>query len=193
MAGDARVHLDVLLKTEVEVIELKSHRDWDKAKFAAALAGCLVDALVGTGFRGEIDGSMAELVKIINTAGKLVVAVDMPSGVDADTGQVRGIAVQASHTVTFGLPKPGLLLQPGASLSGEVTVADIGIPVEILRTDTIKQNVITAEYVRHILPRRQPGLIRDHAAGRWWLPVLGDLPAPQPLLPQLLSDPEPVW
>ena len=64
---------------------------------------------MGTGFRGEIDGSMAELVKIINTAGKPVVAVDMPSGVDADTGQVRGIAVQASHTITFGLAQAGIV------------------------------------------------------------------------------------
>jgi NAD(P)H-hydrate epimerase len=156
VTGDARLNLDVLYKTGSDVVELAGERDWDKAKFAAALADCLVDAIVGTGFRGEVDGHMAEIIKIINAADKPVVAVDIPSGIDANTGQVRGVAVKATHTVTFALPKPGLLFQPGAAYAGAVTVADIGIPSALLQAGDIKQNAVTAEYVRSILPQRQP-------------------------------------
>lgn len=155
VAGDARIYLNVLVNTGVDIVELTGERDWDKARFATAFADCLIDALVGTGFHGEISGDMAEIVKLINAAGKPVVAVDIPSGIDADTGQVRGVAVEASHTVTFALPKPGLFFQPGATYAGELTVADIGIPVEVTGDSNIKQNIITADYVRQVLPRRQ--------------------------------------
>jgi len=154
--GDARIYLDVLFKTDVEIVELIAERDWDKAKIAVAFADCLVDALVGTGFHGEVSGPLAEVIAIINNAGKPVVAVDIPSGIDADNGQVRGMAVRASHTVTFALLKPGLLLQPGASHAGKVTVADIGIPAKLLADSSIRQNIITAGYVRQVLPLRQP-------------------------------------
>jgi ADP-dependent NAD(P)H-hydrate dehydratase / NAD(P)H-hydrate epimerase len=154
--GDARVYLDVLSRMDGEIIELVAERDWDKAKIAAAFADCLVDALVGTGFHGEVSGQLAQVITLINSAGKPVVAVDIPSGVDADTGQIRTAAVRASHTVTFALPKPGLLFQPGASHAGEVTVADIGIPAVLLADSGIRQNLITAAYVRKVLPLRQP-------------------------------------
>lgn len=156
VAGDARIYLDVLGKTDIEIVELTAQRDWDKAGLAAAFADCLVDALVGTGFHGEAGGLLAEAIAMINNAGKPVVAVDIPSGIDADNGQIRGMAVRASHTVTFALPKPGLLFQPGASLAGEVTVADIGIPAALLTDSAIRQNLITAADVRKVLPLRQP-------------------------------------
>ncbi|MDR3566047.1 MAG: NAD(P)H-hydrate dehydratase [Negativicutes bacterium] len=156
VAGDARIYLDVLLNTGTEIMELTSERDWDKVKIAIAFADCLVDALVGTGFHGEADGELAELITIINSAEKLVVAMDVPSGIDADTGQVRGVAIKASHTVTFALAKPGLLFQPGAHHAGVVAVADIGIPASVLASSDIRQNMITAGMVRQVLPVRQP-------------------------------------
>ncbi|SMD13159.1 NAD(P)H-hydrate dehydratase [Sporomusa malonica] len=156
VSGDARINLDIIDRMGIDIIEITTERDWDKIKVAATFADCLVDALLGTGFRGEIDGEMALLIDIINDAGKLVVAVDIPSGVDADTGRVCGKAVQASHTVTFGLPKPGLFLYPGAEYAGELTVADIGIPAAIIVEQNIKQNIVMAGTIRPILPRRSP-------------------------------------
>ena len=107
ICGDACAQLAILQKTDVEVVELAFERDWDKANLAATFADCLVDALLGIGFHDELTGSYAQLVKIINSAAKPVVAVDIPSGIDTDTGQIRGMAARASHTVTFGLLKPG--------------------------------------------------------------------------------------
>ena len=156
ISGDARINLDIIDKMGIDIIEINSERDWDNVKVAATFADCLVDALLGTGFRGEVSGDMAHMIDIINAAGKLVVAIDIPSGVDADTGRICGKAVQASHTVSFGLPKPGLFLYPGAEYAGELTVADIGIPTAVVDRQNIKQNIIMAGAVRAILPRRNP-------------------------------------
>ena len=87
-----------------------------------------VDALFGAGLTRPLSGAFAEAAGFLNGAGRPVIAVDMPSGVSGDTGRAEGIAVKASETVTFFRLKPGHLLQPGRSLCGPVTVADIGIP-----------------------------------------------------------------
>lgn len=165
VAGDARTNLDILVNMGAEILEIAGERDCDKAALAAAFADCLVDALLGTGFRGSIDGDLAAAVKIINAAGKPVVAVDIPTGIDADTGQVRGTAVQATHTVTFGLLKPGLLFQPGAANAGAVTVADIGLPAALLTDTAVRQNAVTAGLIRRLLPQRLPGAHKG-ASGR---------------------------
>ncbi|MDT8900014.1 NAD(P)H-hydrate dehydratase [Anaeroselena agilis] len=156
VGGDALANLGILLKMGAEVIEIAGERDCDKAALATAFADCLVDALLGTGFSGEVSGDLAAVVKIINAAGKPVVAVDIPTGIDADTGRVRGVAVSAAHTVTFGLPKPGLLFQPGAAHAGTVTVVDIGLPAALLADAGMRQNAVTATLVRRLLPPRRP-------------------------------------
>lgn len=156
VGGDARLNLDIIDLMGIDIIEINHERVWDKVKVAVTFADCLVDALAGTGFCGEPSGDMAQLIELINAAGKPVVAVDIPSGVDADTGRVYGRAVQASHTVTLGLPKPGLFLYPGAECAGQLTVADIGIPAAIVTGQEIKQNIIMADMIGAILPRRSP-------------------------------------
>ncbi len=156
VSGDAQINLDIIDKMGIDTIEISSERDWDKVRVAVTFSDCLIDALLGTGFRGDVSGDMARLIDIINAAGKPVVAVDIPSGVEADTGRVCGKAVQASYTVTFGLPKPGLILYPGAEYTGELTVADIGIPTAVIAGQDIKQNIIMADAVRAIIPRRSP-------------------------------------
>ncbi len=95
----------------------------------SALAVVIVDALLGTGLDRAVTGAAAAAIRRINAArpASRVVAVDLPSGLDADTGQVHGIAVQADVTVTIGLPKLGLAQEPGRSLAGRIVVARIGI------------------------------------------------------------------
>lgn len=159
VSGDAKINLDIIDKMGIDTIEINNERDWDKVRVAATFSDCLIDALLGTGFRGEVSGDMARLIDIINAAGKPVVAVDIPSGVEADTGRVCSKAVRASYTVTFGLPKPGLFLYPGAEYTGELTVADIGIPTAVIAGLDIKQNIIMADAIRAIIPRRSPA---DH-------------------------------
>jgi len=93
-------------------------------------AQLVVDALLGTGLSRPAEGRMAAWIDAVNGAARRVVSVDVPSGLDADTGVAGGACVRAAITVTLGLPKPGLLAADGPAHAGEVWVADIGIPFE---------------------------------------------------------------
>jgi len=93
-------------------------------------AALVVDALLGTGLKRAPQGPVAEWIEAIEASGRRVLSVDVPSGLDADSGAVPGACVSASVTVTLGLPKPGLLAGEGGARAGEVWVADIGIPFE---------------------------------------------------------------
>ncbi len=92
----------------------------------------IVDALFGAGLDRDITGDLARIITALNQSGQPVVAIDMPSGVDGASGQVRGVALRAGQTVTFFRKKPGHLLYPGRGLCGEVLVRDIAIPGSVL-------------------------------------------------------------
>lgn len=118
------------------------------------LDGCavIVDAILGTGFSGEAREPASGAIDAINSAAAaVVVACDVPSGVDASTGEARGPAVRADATVTFHLPKPGLWIAPGKTLAGELTVVDIGIPSGGAADPSIG---LISERVAHRIPRR---------------------------------------
>jgi len=95
-------------------------------------ADLVIDALFGAGLSRPLEGAAAQVAAAINAAGKPVVAVDVPSGLDGSTGNAGPVVVQATRTVTFFRLKPGHLLLPGRSLCGEVRLADIGIPADVL-------------------------------------------------------------
>jgi len=107
---------------------LTREEDLDKLMLALLSGDLVVDAMYGNGFRGSLDDFEARVVKMVNWSNLPVVAVDIPSGVEADTGRVHGEAVKATYTVTFALPKIGLVLEPGRDYVGTLSVADISIP-----------------------------------------------------------------
>jgi NAD(P)H-hydrate epimerase len=110
----------------------------------------VIDALLGTGLKGEPREETSHLIEQINGGGAPVVAVDIPSGVNASTGEVAGVAVRADVTVTMHGPKVGLAIAPGRFLPGEVVVADIGLePAET------RHRLVTQEILRDV-PRRSP-------------------------------------
>ena len=98
----------------------------------------VVDALLGTGLTGEVGGVYAKIIEDVNRNGRQVLSLDIPSGVDGSTGRVEGVAVRADYTVTFGLPKRGNLLYPGADRAGRLFVSHISFPPELRETDSIK-------------------------------------------------------
>lgn len=101
----------------------------------------VVDALFGIGLSRGLDGSVAALIGRVNACGRPVVAIDIPSGIEADTGQARGAAIRAAATVTFATRKPGHLLYPGRAHAGMVEVAGIGVPHEVVARPGLHVNV----------------------------------------------------
>lgn len=95
-------------------------------------ASVVIDALFGAGLSRPIDGAALEMLRAVEQSGVPVCAVDVPSGLDGATGQVLGMALCAAHTVTFFRKKPGHVLLPGRQLCGRITLADIGVPPEVI-------------------------------------------------------------
>lgn len=116
--------------------------------------GLLVDALLGTGLRSPVEGFLADAVELMNASGVPIVAVDTPSGLDADRGTPLGTTVQAEVTVTFGLPKAGQVVYPGVDYCGELVVADIGIHPQAEAEVTPSAELLDPAEVVWLLPRR---------------------------------------
>jgi hydroxyethylthiazole kinase-like uncharacterized protein yjeF len=128
----------------------------DAAAVDLAQADCVIDALFGAGLARDIDGEPKGLIERINAfkrAGGRVLAVDVPSGVDGETGKIRGAAVEASASVTFFRLKPGHLLEPGRAHAGAIRLEDIGIPEAALASIAPKTFVNASAVWGEALPR----------------------------------------
>lgn len=125
LSGDSKENLNRLRESDCEIEVAEGKKDLSSALTNAQV---VVDAIFGTGFSGEPRGLPAVAIDLINGCDALVVAVDIPSGVDSTTGEAAGPAVKASSTVTFHIYKVGHFVNPGKSFSGSVEVVDIGIP-----------------------------------------------------------------
>lgn len=150
--GDARTNAEILRHAGVPIRET---RQFDELVFSIRTAPYIIDAIFGTGVSTPLEGIFAQTIQLINESGAYVISVDIPSGIDADTGNVLNLAVQAKLTVTMGVPKYGLILYPGKSYVGKLRIADIGIPKALLadRADTL---LVTKDDIRKNLPPRRP-------------------------------------
>lgn len=128
--GEARRNYEVLrsMRESVDITVVRSPGDLEKVRESLEGADAIVDAIFGTGIRGEIREPWRSAIMLINSASALKVAVDIPSGVDPDTGEVRDVCVNANVTVTFHRPKLGM--PAAADYCGELVIAPIGIPPE---------------------------------------------------------------
>lgn len=138
LKGDAGVNLKIASNMGIKISEITSSSQLPSSELDTnENSTILVDAILGTGARGAPRGILREMVNLINKWKGVKIAIDLPTGVNADTGEVTGEAVKANYTVTFGYPKRGMYLYPGMNYSGEIIVADIGIPFNILEREKI--------------------------------------------------------
>ncbi|HSB73941.1 MAG TPA: NAD(P)H-hydrate dehydratase [Candidatus Methylomirabilis sp.] len=154
--GDARVNLEILEKLRAAPTQITEASGLGALVDRVAASDLVVDALLGTGTRGPVEGLFAEAIQAVNRAGRPVAAVDIPSGLIADSPEAAGPAVRAALTVTFALPKPCLLLHPAAGYAGSVRVADIGIPRALLQDPTLRLGLLEAADVVAAFPPRDP-------------------------------------
>lgn len=152
--GDAALNYKLYQNTGEKLFTIEGEKQRRLARFSLSQAEIIIDAIYGTGFRGALPSLVEEYVEEINRAQAFVVSVDIPSGVEADTGKVYRSAVCAQTTVTFGLPKMGHFLGKGPEYSGRVVVDPISIPDRFLKYEEISTFVLTDEIMRGSIPQR---------------------------------------
>jgi NAD(P)H-hydrate epimerase len=153
VAGEAKVNLSILRRMDVEIVQNAA------AKALADImswSDVLVDAMLGVGLSAPLKGVYAQAVNMMNASGRPIVSIDIPTGINADTGAVMGAAVSADLTVTMALLKRGLVLHPGAERAGTVRVADIGIPSEVIEKEEIAVGLLGRGSAWGVITRRNP-------------------------------------
>ena len=153
--GDARTNLEVLGRIGLTVVEITNAQEWELHFSEISRCELLVDAILGTGFHGQLSGLLETVVADVNGLGVPVVAIDLPTGLSADTAEVEGEAIEASMTVTLAAPKISLILPPADSRSGDLVIADIGIPLPLLdEVEGPYLELLTRERMRDLVPAR---------------------------------------
>ncbi|MBI4508728.1 MAG: NAD(P)H-hydrate dehydratase [Deltaproteobacteria bacterium] len=157
LGSDAALHLAAFERFGGQVVDVTTADALGRARDEIWNADVIVDALLGTGLRSEVRGYLAEVIAFLNQSSAPKICADVPSGINSDTGQVLGIAVDAHRTVTFGFAKLGLVSWPGCERVGELRVADIGIPRSHAERVGAKRCLLDKDHVRRLLPRRPRG------------------------------------
>jgi hydroxyethylthiazole kinase-like uncharacterized protein yjeF len=153
--GDARTNIEVLGRIGLTVVEIKSAQDWELHFSEISECDVIVDALLGTGFHGVLTGLLQTVVADVNALGVPVIAIDLPTGVSADSAELAGEAIEASMTVTLAAPKIPLVFPPADSHAGDLVIADIGIPYPVLQElEGPYLELLTRERMREIVPTR---------------------------------------
>ncbi len=130
-------HYEMVKRMPIEFVRV-SAENLDVVEAALQDADAVVDAIFGTGLSREVGGIYHHVIQRINESGKPVFSIDIPSGVNGDTGQVMGIAVRAHYTITFGLPKIGSMIYPGFDFGGKLVVTHISFSPELYEDDNLK-------------------------------------------------------
>ncbi len=145
--GDAEANLKLLGPIGVPVIEIPAQSDFDMNRLSLAHQEIWVDAILGTGLKSDVKGYFKDIITFINNSKSPVFSVDIPSGLDSDTGQPHGICIKAKATATFAFAKSGHIHYPGFHYTGRLGIVDIGIPEHIIEKTSPFQNLITPEMV----------------------------------------------
>jgi NAD(P)H-hydrate epimerase len=156
IAGDAAQNLRVYRRGRGPLVEITTAAEISRLTDRLAHADLVIDAIFGTGLNSVVHGLYAEAIELINACGAPVFAVDIASGLNADTGQPMGTSVQAEATATFGFAKLGQALFPGARLTGTLAVVDIGIAAAALEECPTRAELLDPGHVARFIPDRRP-------------------------------------
>jgi NAD(P)H-hydrate epimerase len=155
--GDARTNLDILGRLGVTVVEIADEQSWELHFSEISQCTLLVDAIFGTGLKAPVSGMLETVVADVNASDIPIVSIDVPSGMSSDTPHLLGDCIDASMTVTLAAPKVPLVLPPAESRAGDVVIADIGIPYEVIEA-------LEGPYLELLTPEQLRQLIEPRAA-----------------------------
>jgi len=153
--GDARINLEILGRLGFTVVEIADSQAWEL--HFAELSDCtlLVDAIFGTGLKGPVTGLVESVIADVNASGIPVVAIDLPSGLSADSHEPIGPSIEAELTVTLAAPKLPLVLPPAEARAGDVVIADIGLPAAVIdAVDGRRVELLTRASMRELITPR---------------------------------------
>lgn len=154
MTASSEVNRNIVENMGMEVQPLANTKDWEKLKVVLKFSDAIIDGIMGTGFKGELRENTKKLIEMANNSGLPILAIDVPSGVNADTGEISEVAIRACTTVTLGIPKWGTLFSPGAVLAGRLVVDGIGIPQALLDDEDIHQELVDEKMAKSLLVPR---------------------------------------
>jgi NAD(P)H-hydrate epimerase len=155
--GDARVNLEILGRLSLTVIEVADSQAWELHFSELSNCTLIVDAIFGTGLNAPISGLIQSVIADVNASGIPVVSIDLPSGLSADSAEPIGDSIEAGLTVTIAAPKLPLVLPPAETRAGDIVIADIGIPAEVL--DAVagpRVELLTRAAMRELISPRTP-------------------------------------
>lgn len=153
-SGDALTNLQITQNLNLPIVQAHSEIDLDQLGHQFSQCDLIVDAIFGTGLRGAVGGLAGNIITRINESSCPIVAIDLPSGLQTNTGATGGACINATFTVAIGLPKRGLLLHPGAEAAGNVEIADIGFPPSVIDAQDIQVNWTQSSDAAELIPPR---------------------------------------
>jgi NAD(P)H-hydrate epimerase len=162
VSGDAAANLQLLSPLKVPVIEMPDATSFSAHEIAMRHEEIWIDAILGTGLRSDVKGFFKDVINFINHSNKPVFAVDIPSGLNSDTGQPCGACVWADATATFAFAKTGHFLFPGADYTGNLKIIDIGVPPHIANDVSPLQYLLTADLIRTVFSPRPSNAHKGH-------------------------------
>jgi len=162
VSGDAAANLKLLPPLEVPVIEIPDAETFSAHKTAMRHVTIWIDAILGTGLKSDVKGFFRDVIDFINQTNKPVFAVDIPSGLNSDTGRPCGSCVRADATATFAFAKTGHFLFPGADYTGNLKIIDIGIPPHIANDVSPLQYLLTPDLIRAVFHPRPSDAHKGH-------------------------------
>jgi ADP-dependent NAD(P)H-hydrate dehydratase / NAD(P)H-hydrate epimerase len=155
--GDARTNLEILGRIGVTVVEIADSEAWELHISEVTDCTLIVDAIFGTGLNAPVSGLIESVIADVNSSGIPVVSIDLPSGLSADSVDLIGASIEAALTVTLGAPKLPLVLPPSEIHAGDIVIADIGIPSDVIESlDGPRMWLLTRASMRDLIAPRTP-------------------------------------
>ncbi len=148
VAGDAAANLALLAPLGIPIIQINDEKSFAGQRSRMRGEDLWIDAILGTGLKSEVKGFYRKIIDFINSLEKPVFAVDIPSGLNSDTGQPCGTCIRATATSTFAYAKTGHYIHPGAEYTGTLQVVDIGIPPHVAEEVAPKQYLLDVEQIK---------------------------------------------
>jgi NAD(P)H-hydrate epimerase len=153
--GDARVNLEILGRLGLSVVEVADSQAWELHFSEVSNCSLIVDAIFGTGLNAPLEGLLETVVADVNGSGIPVVAIDLPSGLSADSHEPIGDSIEAETTITLAAPKLALVLPPAETRAGDIVIADIGIPTEVIESvEGPRVELLTRAAMRQLITPR---------------------------------------